>query len=243
MSNTINVKEPIQELISIHREWVNNQLKNIQNITKIESQEEFNLATKNLDYGKRSLKVIETKRLEITKPLRDYVDRINKDIKNRLENPLSEIVSHLSSITIAFKKEQFDKEQERLRIEKEKIAELERQTLLKLQEQNQLNDKVKESVAKTAEKAMEIIEMEKPVEAYHQVSTDMGKQSFLKRKVFDVENSSIVDFCAEVVANPDLAKYLTWNNVLINKEIKPNCDTIEYKGIKFKEEIYTRTGN
>lgn len=242
-TTTINVSAGLKELQDNHINWVNNKIDEIKGISKIETKEDFFKYTSDLDYAKRSLDDVNKKRLIITKPLRDRVDELNTKIKNHLETPLNDIKVKLTKFLTEYNLEQRRLEQERIRLEEIRIKKLQEETLAKLAEQNRLDDQVESNMAETAKQALEMVKADKPIEAQTRFATAMGAQTFTERFVFDEENSSIVEVCKMIAETPSLARFLTWNNVQINKELKPSKDytPVKIKGIEFKIEYGTRT--
>lgn len=228
------INPQFKELLDNHLDWVKENSKYTKKI-EIKNEKEFAQLADKLNYAKKTLKIISDRRLAMTAPIRDIVKNIDDKVKSTFSDPLELINKGLNESILEYKAEQIKLERLRIEQEKARIAKFEAEAKAKVPEMAQ-------QIEATVQQALQLAEQAKPLEAQTKVKTTMGAMSVVSRFVFDLEKSNILELCKQVVASPELAKYLQFNTVEINKELKPLKDFIPPKvaGIEFKEEFSTR---
>lgn len=228
------INPQFKELLDNHLDWVKENSKYSKKI-EIKDEAEYSILADKLNYSKKTLKQISDRRLAMTAPIREIVKKIDDSVKSTFSDPLELINTGLNQSILEYKAEQIRLERVRIAEEKERIAKFEAEAKAKVPE-------MEEQIEATAQQALQVAEQAKPIEAQTKVKTTMGAMSVVSRFVFDPENSNILELCKHVVASPELAKYLQFNTVEINKNLKPLKDFTPPKvaGIEFKEEFSTR---
>jgi hypothetical protein len=245
MSNTLlpilkeTVNPAVNELVQAHIDWAKDNLI-YQKPIKIQSEEEFVKLMNKLDYAKKANNLIDERRLEITAPIRDIVKKIDESIKTSLIKPLEAIKIGLTKSVTEYKAEQIKiqrEEEAKKRKEAEALAEAAKK---KLEEAGRLTEEKAKDLDNLVEKAVQIADIP---EANKKVSTAMGSVSITSRFVFDKEKSNLLELCKAIVANPGLLKYITFDEVAVNKDLKPTKEKTPEKiaGIEFEEVFGTRS--
>ena len=205
------------------RDEANQLLFKSEEVAKVTTPEEEGRAVEFLSQTKRRFKIVDEKRKQYVKPLKEVIDNINADFKSILE-PLKEVEGIVKKGMTEYRNAEEFKAKEAARIEAERVA----QEAAKEIQRDGLTDENMEDAQK-ASKAL----TEASVEAPKVVSAPSGKASFRKDWKFEIEDASkLPDVIIREILELALKKGLY--DQVIRKMVKSGIHAID--GCKIWEE-------